>query len=205
SLGTELPLARSSAMFVSVHRTAVRTLRTSASRWAQPTGCPPGPASPFPAVRLSPSATKLDQDKSTPSSHRRGPLCARFNYSSESRSVWGQAKYRAKRAVSEDRDDVLGIDVRRDIHSLDVKLGNRRELDPPALHDRAYLRDRGLPVLGLLVIGQHAEPGVPGVIHQHPVVSQEVRRQLPESLGRGLPQDHRKEDKTRPELARYRG
>jgi hypothetical protein len=38
----------------------------------------------------------------------------------------------AKAISSEDRDDLIGINVRRDVHALDVQFRNGRELDAPA-------------------------------------------------------------------------
>src|SRR5215831_17748790 len=101
---------------------------------------------------------------------------------------------------SEHRDDVLGVDVVRHVHPVDVQLGDGREGDAPAGHDRPHPGHRHPPVLGLLLVGQHAEAGVAGVPHEHPVVGQEIRGQFPEPLRR-LPQDHREEHEPRPELA----
>src|SRR5215472_13141850 len=96
-------------------------------------------------------------------------------------------------SASENRDDVLGVDVVGYVDALDVQLGDGRERYAPPLDDRPDAGDGHPPVLRLLRIGQHAETALAGVAHQDPVVGHEVRRKLPEPLWR-LPEDHREED-----------
>jgi hypothetical protein len=51
---------------------------------------------------------------------------------------------------------VLGGDI-ADVNSLNIKFGNRGELDVPALDQLAHARDRQSPIVGLLFVREDSE------------------------------------------------
>src|SRR5580704_6377787 len=73
----------------------------------------------------------------------------------------------------EHRDDVLGGDI-ADVNSLNIKFGNRGELDVPSFDQLAHAGDSEPPIVRLLFVREDSESRFARRAQQNPMVVQKV-------------------------------